>query len=48
MHFFVANSVCYSVPERPNSCHIQKKKGQTVAANFRDIDRMGSVFMTLL
>ena len=33
---------------RPCWVHIQKMKDQRVAASFRDIDRMGSVFMTLL
>jgi len=28
--------------------HVQKMKDQKVAESFRGIDRMGSVFMTLL
>ena len=37
--------ICYG---RDCNVHIQKMKHQRVAARFRDIDRMGSVFMTLL
>ena len=36
---------CYG---RPCCVHIQKIKDQRVVASLRDIDRMGSVFMTLL
>jgi len=37
--------ICYG---RPCYVHIPKIKHQRVAARFRGIDRMGSVFMTLL